>query len=142
MAFAKGDKVRVLIDNEFYPGTVSIRHRDDTYGVVLDAIHALSDQDCFIDNIKEDEIGPLEPPAPKNKEQLEREADEKRKAAVDETNAKNAQEAADREAALADVPLTANEKAFIAKIRPLMNKGKGGPSAADITRYSYLIKRE
>ncbi|HDZ38204.1 MAG TPA: hypothetical protein ENH62_07960 [Marinobacter sp.] len=142
MAFAKGDKVRVLIDNIFYPGTVSVRHRDDTYGVVLDAIHQLSDEDCFIDNVQEDEISALEPPAPKNKEELEREADEKRKDAVDATNAKAAKDAADAEANLAATPLTGDEHAFIARIRPLMNKGMGGPSPAEITRYSYLIKRE
>ena len=78
----------------------------------------------------------------KNKEQAEREADEKRKRAIDAKNARDAQQAAENEAELANVPLTNAEKQFIARIRPLMNKGMGGPSPAEITRYSYLIKRE
>ena len=78
----------------------------------------------------------------KNKEQLEREADESRKKAVDAKNKRDAKNAAEKEAELAETPLTKKEIAFIARVRPLMNKGHSGPSPADIVKYSQLIKRE
>ncbi len=79
-----------------------------------------------------------------SKEELEKKADIARKKKVDADNRKRAEDAARAEAKLANTPLDAEEKAFIARIRPKMNKGRpvDQPSPADITRYSRLIKRE
>jgi hypothetical protein len=80
----------------------------------------------------------------KSKEQLEKEADTRRRAAVDATNKANAATTAAKEAELAKTPLTDEEKEFCARIAPLMNEGRAvmRPSAADITRYARLIKRK
>ena len=45
---------------------------------------------------------------------------------------------------LANTPLDAEELAFITRIAPLMNEGRkiAQPSAAEIQRYSRLIKRK
>lgn len=79
-----------------------------------------------------------------SKEELEKKADIARKAKVDADNKKRAAEAAEAEAKLANTPLNDEERAFIARIRPMMNKGRPveQPSPAEITRYSRLIKRE
>ncbi len=80
----------------------------------------------------------------KGKEELERLADEARKAEVDATNKKKVAEMAKAEAESADTPLNAEEQAFIARIAPRMNEGRKvlQPSPAEITRYSRLIKRK
>ncbi|KKN73460.1 hypothetical protein LCGC14_0400350 [marine sediment metagenome] len=80
----------------------------------------------------------------KSKKQIEEEADQARRAKVDATNKKKAAKAAEGEAALAKVPLNAEEKAFIARIAPKMNEGRAvmQPSSADVLRYSRLMKRK
>ena len=47
-------------------------------------------------------------------------------------------------ARLANTPLSKEEKAFIAKIAPMMNKGRSvdQPTAAQIGRYGRLLKRK
>ena len=79
-----------------------------------------------------------------SKEELEKKADIARKAKVDADNKKRAEDEAAAEAALANTPLTDEEKAFIARIRPKMNLGRpvDQPSPAEIQRYSRLLKRE
>lgn len=79
-----------------------------------------------------------------SKEELEKKADIARRARVDADNKKRASDAAKAEEKLAKTPLSSEEKAFIARIRPKMNMGRpiDQPDAADITRYSKLIKRE
>lgn len=94
-------------------------------------------------------LGPVEPakptpPAAKGQEQLQAEADQRRREAVD---AKNIADEADRlaaEEAVAGKPLTGEETAFITRIAPMMNKGRHveKPSPADITRYAKLLKQE
>lgn len=80
----------------------------------------------------------------KSKEQLEKEADTKRREAVDAKNKKDAETTAAAEVELAKTPLTDEEKAFCARIAPMMNEGRkvARPSAAEITRYSRLLKRK
>ncbi len=80
----------------------------------------------------------------KSKKQLEEEADKARKAAVDAANKKKVEDATEKESKLANIPLSDEERAFIADIRPKMNKGRKveQPSPAEILRYSRLIKRE
>ncbi len=79
-----------------------------------------------------------------SKEELEKKADIARKKQVDADNKKRADDAAKAEAELANTPLNAEQIAFIARIRPMMNKGRpvDQPNSADITRYSKLLKRE
>ena len=80
----------------------------------------------------------------KGQEQLEAEADKARKKRVDAENKKAAKKTEDEQAALADIPLTAKEKEFVAEIRAKMNNGRRikMPSSAEILRYSQLKKRE
>lgn len=89
---------------------------------------------------------PKAPPKvpPKSKQQIEEEADKARKAKVDATNKKRAEDAAEQEAKTACVLLNDEELAFIARIAPMMNKGRmvDQPSPAEILRYSQLKKRE
>ena len=78
----------------------------------------------------------------KSKKEIEEIADKRRKAKVDVTNKKKAEEVAEKEAALANTPLNEEEKNFIARIGPQMNDGRNPPAPADILRYSRLIKRK
>lgn len=82
--------------------------------------------------------------APKSKVEIEAAADKARKAKVDAANKKKIKEEAEKAAALAKTPLNEDEKAFIDRVKPLMNEGRAimQPSAAEITRYSQLIKRK
>lgn len=82
--------------------------------------------------------------APKSKVEIEAAADQARRAKVDAANKKRIKEEADKAAALAKTPLNEEEKAFIARIEPKMKEGRAvmQPSAAEITRYSQLIKRK
>ena len=79
-----------------------------------------------------------------SREEIEKKADIARRKKVDADNKRKAEEDAKAETELANTPLNDKEIAFIARIRPLMNKGRPieQPSSADITRYSRLIKRE
>ena len=95
-----------------------------------------------VEDSKFDDKETPKPKPVKTKEDLEREFDDKRKAQVDSDNAVAAKVEETKQEKLANTPLTEEERAFIAKIRPLMNKGKHGPSAAAITRYSKLLARE
>ena len=85
-----------------------------------------------------------EKPPAKSKEELEKIADKARKAKVDAENQEKIKKAAAEEAKLAKTPLTAEERAFITHIAPLMNEGRAiaQPSAAEILRYSKLLKRK
>ena len=80
----------------------------------------------------------------KSKEELEKEADIARKAAVDAANKASLQAVEDKATELANTPLSAEERAFIARVRPMMNQGRRDlqPSPADITIYSRLLPRE
>ncbi len=78
----------------------------------------------------------------KSKKEIEEEADKARRAKVDATNKKKAEEAENKEAELAKTPLNKEEKDFIARIGPQMNDGRNPPPPADILRYSKLIKRK
>lgn len=80
----------------------------------------------------------------KSKKQIEDEADKARRVGVDAENKKRIKDAAQEEEALANKPLTAEEKSFIAEIAPKMNEGRKvmRPSSAEILRYSKLIKRK
>ena len=140
----KGTKVRVMLGDVGYPGSISIRHQDGAYGVVLDEPNDLTDADGFIDNLKEADLIITEPPRPLTKEELEHKAEESRKAAVDEGNAKIALQRKEKQDALANTPLTDNERAFIAETKPKLKYGRRDlmPSPADMLRYSQLIQRE
>ena len=83
-------------------------------------------------------------PAPQGKIDIEVAADKARKAKVDAANAKAASVAAEKEAALADTPLTEEEERFVADVAARMNEGRAvmQPSPAEITRYSQLLKRK
>ena len=152
----KGVRVKVVFDDKEYFGVIAKCHNNKTYDVDCD------DGDC-IDHCPEADIEVCEVPVPNvaeitkppdkipqtpakpnlTTEELERKVDEDRKKTVDKKNvAKAAKEKAEDDA-LAGVPLTAQEKAFIARIAPRMNCGRIGsmPSAADITRYARLANR-
>ena len=79
----------------------------------------------------------------KGQQQLEAEADKARKKRVDAENRKAARKAEEQQAALADTPLTAAEKAFVVKIGAKMNNGRRTtmPSSAEILKYSQLKAR-
>lgn len=81
--------------------------------------------------------------APKSKEELEKEADIARKKALDEANKKAAEAKAKEVEALANTPLNDEERAFIAKIAPMMNCGRpvDQPSPPEISRYGQLMAR-
>lgn len=78
------------------------------------------------------------------KKEAEDKADKARKAKVDKANTEAAAKAKSEQDKLASTPLTTEERAFITRIAPLMNEGRKimQPSAADILRYSKLIKRK
>lgn len=80
----------------------------------------------------------------KGKKEIEDAADKARKAKVDATNKNKAEKEAKNEAALAKVPLSDEEMAFIARIKPMMSEGRAimQPSPAEIQRYARLIKRK
>lgn len=79
----------------------------------------------------------------KGQQQLEAEADKARRKAVDLDNKRSARESEEREKALAKIPLTADERAFVAEIGAKMNNGRRitMPSSADILKYSQLKAR-
>ena len=83
------------------------------------------------------------PPA-KSKKEIEEAADKARRAEVDAANKKKASVEAAKEAALAQTPLTDEEKAFITKVEPRMTEGRKvmQPSPAEILRYAKLLKRK
>lgn len=89
------------------------------------------------------QTGPATAPA-KSQEQLEQEADERRKKAVHATTVAKAEEEKAKQEALANKPLTAEEKEFVARIGARMNDGRrvSMPASADILRYSQLKARE
>ena len=80
----------------------------------------------------------------KGQEQLQSEADVARRKVVDAKNRADAAELKAKEKKLAGTPLTAEEQGFIARIAPMMNKGRHveKPSPADITRYAKLLKQK
>ena len=80
----------------------------------------------------------------KSKVEIEAAADKARKAKVDRENRNRAKLAEEEKARLANTPLNDEEKAFIAKIAPMMNKGRAvdQPSAAQIGRYGRLLQRK
>ena len=80
----------------------------------------------------------------KSKVEIEAEADKARRAKVDAANRRKIKEEADKVAAAAQTPLNEEEKAFIARVGPMMNEGRAArqPSSAEITRYSQLIPRK
>lgn len=82
--------------------------------------------------------------AKKSKVELEKEADRIRKAEVDAHNKKVAEKARTEAEKMANIPLTDEERAFIAEIEPKMKEGRKimQPSSAQILRYSKLIKRK
>ena len=136
----KGSKVSVKFEDKVFEGFVVKCHKNKTYDIDCE------DGDC-IDHCPEADITLLAPPEPKkilNLEELERKADNDRKAKVDKENAAKAAKDEAEQDALADTPLNAEEKTFIAIIRPRMNYGRQSamPSSADITRYARLIGRE
>lgn len=152
----KGDKP------EDCAGTITKASKDGTYEVLFDngddgdkytekdfvSIDGVEVAEQVTEKPKstpDDEFDSKAPPAEKREltaEELEKKVDENRKASVDATNAKDAKKADEKQASLADTPLTQGEVDFIARIRPRMNKGNHQPPPADILRYSQLIKRE
>ena len=82
--------------------------------------------------------------AAKSKVEIEAAADKARRAKVDAANRKKIKEEADKVEAAAKTPLTEEEKAFIARIKPMMKEGRAArqPSSAEMTRYSQLIARK
>ena len=83
-------------------------------------------------------------PKAKSKVEIEAAADKARRAKVDAANKKKIKEEADKVEARAKTPLNEEEKAFIARIGPMMKEGRAvrQPSSAEITRYSQLIPRK
>lgn len=137
----KGSKVIVKEEGVEYLGTVTS---------VIDGVYSVmfEDGDEGEYDIKDIKLVPAKEKQPKppvlSKEEAEKRADIARKKAVDAANKAMAAEAAKAEAELANTPLNDEEKAFIARIRPMMNKGRpvDQPSSAEITRYARLVKRE
>jgi len=80
----------------------------------------------------------------KGVQQLQDEGDKARRKGVDALNVKNEKKQKSEAAKLAKTPLTDKEQAFIAMIEPKMNCGRAvdKPSAAQILRYSKLVKRK
>ena len=80
----------------------------------------------------------------KSKKQIEEEAEKARKEEVDGSNEKLLADRAAREASLAKVPLTDEEQQFVNEMKTRMNCARDidKPSAAEILRYSQLLKRE
>lgn len=80
----------------------------------------------------------------KSKVEIEAAADKARKEKVDIENKKRAKLAEEETARLANTPLNEEEKAFIAKMAPMMNKGRlvDQPNAAQIGRYGRLLLRK
>ena len=80
----------------------------------------------------------------KSQMEIEAAADKARKAKVDNENKRRAKLAEEEIARLANTPLSPEEKAFIAKIKPMMNKGRSvdQPTAAQIGRYGRLLLRK
>lgn len=133
MELKVGDKVSVIIDTVVCPGTAT----------------SIEDGICEIDFDDGDDgaypVGEVKiAKPPKSKKEIEEAADRARRAGVDEQNRKMAAQAKAKEAKLVNVPLTEEERAFIAEIAPRMNEGRQimQPSSADILRYSRLKKRE
>ena len=145
-----GERVSVAEDGVIYPGEiVKVNNKAGTYDVTFDN----GDEGVYTESefYVEPELPSITPTPTKAKpakpvlsqEELERKVDQDRKAGVDATNKKMAENIEDQDAKLAGVPLTAEEKEFMARIKPRMNYGRRGqmPSAADITRYARLVKR-
>ena len=150
----KGDKP------EDCSGTISKVCKDGTYEVLFDngddgdkyteadfvSIEVAEEKAETSPETPDDEFDGKDTPEPIKRaltpEELERKAGEARKANVDAKNKADAEKTAKQQADLADTPLTEAEVAFIARIRPRMNKGTHQPPPADILKYSQLIKRE
>ncbi|MEE9354788.1 MAG: hypothetical protein V3U75_04285 [Methylococcaceae bacterium] len=135
-----GDKVSVVIAKVVCPGVAKGIEEG-----ICDIAFDDGDEGSYpVDEVTiiQDET-PEAPPA-KGKEQIEKEADGARKKKVDADNKKTAEKAKAEEDALAETPLTGEERAFIAEIDPKMNEGRkiAQPSPAEILRYSRLIKRK
>jgi len=137
--FKNGTRVSIVEDGVVYPGEVVKNRGKGVYDVAFDDGEKLT---CL-----ETALTVIDPPVKAkpvlSQEELERKVDENRKAAVDATNAQTAKNMEKMEAELASVPLTDEEMAFMAEIKPRMNQGRRGlmPNAADITRYARLVKR-
>lgn len=91
-------------------------------------------------------IGPAKPIAQDNTLSVEERSKQQDAARKDRVDVKNQEKEIEREAeedALADVPLTTEERAFCDRIGARMNVGRrqNTPAAADILRYSKLKKR-
>lgn len=86
---------------------------------------------------------PPPPPPVKGQQQLEAEADVARRKAVDLANAKAAEKVAAEQERLAKIPLTADEKKFVAEIGARMNDGRRTtmPTSAEILKFSRLKAR-
>ena len=80
----------------------------------------------------------------KGLEKAEKAADIARKAEVHKANVRREKLLADEEKRLANTPLTAEERAFIAEMMPRMNEGRSimKPTPAEIGRLARLRKRE
>ena len=139
-----GTRVSVTEKGVVYPGTVVKGRSDGLNEVAFDN----GDEGDYAE--AELTVIGITPPTqtvkPKpvlSQEELERKVDENRKAAVDATNAQTAKNMEKLDAELASVPLTDEEMAFMAEIKPRMNHGRRGlmPNASDITRYARLVKR-
>jgi len=80
----------------------------------------------------------------KSKKQIEEKAESLRKEAVDRANIKKAEEQKAIDEAEANKPLTDEELAFIARIEPMMRRGRQieQPIPAEVFRYSRLVKRK
>ena len=79
----------------------------------------------------------------KGQAQIQSEADAARRKLVDAKNKKDAANALKEAEKHAKKPLTAEENRFVARIAPMMNRGRHveKPSPADITRYAGLVTR-